>query len=149
VGYCDADWASDAIDRKSTSGFIFKLFDNPISWCSKKQPCTSLSSTEAEYVSLSLAITEACWLKKLLMDFGCNIKIHMYEDNQSVIKILENNNTSQRLKHIDLKYFFIVDKMTGEDISISYINSKNNIADMFTKPLGKILFNNHKNCLMT
>ncbi len=58
-GYSDSDWAGDKDSRKSTSGFIFMLNGEPVSWCSKKQPTVALSSTEAEYIALTLAAKEA------------------------------------------------------------------------------------------
>ena len=57
-GYSDADWAGYLADRKSTSGYVFMLLDAPISWGSKKQSSVSLSTSEAEYIALSLAIQE-------------------------------------------------------------------------------------------
>lgn len=139
-GYCDADWAGDKIDRKSTTGYIFSIFGNPVSWCSKKQPNVSLSSTEAEYNALGLAITEGCWLKNLIKEFGYDSKIYILEDNQSVIRIAENNESNKRLKHMDVKYCFINEKVSSGLVKITYINTDCNTADMFTKPLGKQLF---------
>jgi hypothetical protein len=57
--WCDADWAGDQDDRRSTSGAILQLFGSSVSWHSKKQSTVALSSAEAEYVSLSAAVTEA------------------------------------------------------------------------------------------
>ena len=65
-GYSDSDWAGDYATRKSTSGFIFMLNGGPVSWCSKRQATVALSSTEAEYVALTLAAKEATWLRLLL-----------------------------------------------------------------------------------
>ena len=58
-GYSDSDWAGDRESRKSRSGFIFVLNGGPVSWCSKRQPTVALSSTEAEYIALTLAVKEA------------------------------------------------------------------------------------------
>ncbi|KAG6438777.1 hypothetical protein O3G_MSEX000215 [Manduca sexta] len=141
-GFSDSDWAGDILDRKSTSGQIFYIFECPISWCSKKQSCVSLSSCEAEYVALSSAIMEGSFLRKLMLDFGyTNTKFEILEDNQSVINIVHNNDSNKRLKHIDIKYQYIVENiMSKELVKINYINSNNNVADLFTKPLGKQLF---------
>uniref|UniRef100_A0AAV1UZJ6 Reverse transcriptase Ty1/copia-type domain-containing protein n=1 Tax=Peronospora matthiolae TaxID=2874970 RepID=A0AAV1UZJ6_9STRA len=67
-GYSDADWAGDLTDRKSTSGYTFMLLGAPVSWGSKKQPSVSLSTTEAEYIALSLAIQEGKWFYRLLCE---------------------------------------------------------------------------------
>ncbi|KAG2951261.1 hypothetical protein PC119_g28235 [Phytophthora cactorum] len=67
-GYSDADWAGDLADRKSTSGYTFMLMGAPVSWGSKKQSSVSLSTSEAEYIALSLAIQEGKWIHRLLCE---------------------------------------------------------------------------------
>ena len=69
IGYNDADFASDKTDYRSTSGSIFFFHENPVSWSSKKQTCTELSTTEAEYVAACEATKTAVWLSCLLQDF--------------------------------------------------------------------------------
>ena len=66
VGYSDADWAGDVDDRHSTTGNLFLMAGGPVSWLSKKQPVVALSTTEAEYVALSMATQEAVWLRRFL-----------------------------------------------------------------------------------
>ena len=68
VGYTDVDWAGNAADRRSTSGYAFSLESAAIAWNSKKQPTVALSSTEAEYRGAAVATCEAIWLKRLLKD---------------------------------------------------------------------------------
>lgn len=63
VGYCDANWARDLDSSRSTSGYVFLLGNNAISWCSKKQQTVSLSTTESEYIAIALASQELLWLK--------------------------------------------------------------------------------------
>ncbi|KAK2578416.1 hypothetical protein KPH14_012188 [Odynerus spinipes] len=90
-GYADADWAGNTSGRKSNSGYIFKYYGGTISWASKKQTCVALSSSEAEFISLSLASQEAIWLKRLTDDFHQNVgKVEIFEDNQSCLKMLQN-----------------------------------------------------------
>uniref|UniRef100_A0AAV1UAB6 Polyprotein n=1 Tax=Peronospora matthiolae TaxID=2874970 RepID=A0AAV1UAB6_9STRA len=67
-GYSDADWAGDLADRKSTSGYVFMLLGAPVGWGSKKMPSVSLSTSEAEYIALSLAIQEGKWIHRLLCE---------------------------------------------------------------------------------
>ncbi len=85
VGYCDADWAGDMQDRKSTSGYLFMQGSAAITWRSCKQSCVSLSTTEAEYVALAEAAQEAVWLQKLNSDLlGSNVSNTLiYEDKKS------------------------------------------------------------------
>lgn len=68
IGFADADWGSDMNDRRSTSGYVFQVYGNTVSWTTRKQATISLSSTEAEYVSLSQSSCEAIWLRNLLTD---------------------------------------------------------------------------------
>lgn len=65
VGYVDSDWANDPDDRRSTSGYLFEVYGNLISWTTKKQGLVTLSTAEAEYVAASQAVCEAIWFKKL------------------------------------------------------------------------------------
>lgn len=98
VGYSDADWASTKVDRKSNSGYVFKLWNSTISWGCRKQASVSLSSTEAEYHALADAVQEGMWVNRLLNDFKINTqsKFRIYEDNQSCLKIIENNKFIER-----------------------------------------------------
>ncbi|XP_055922701.1 uncharacterized protein LOC129953476, partial [Eupeodes corollae] len=109
TGYADSDWAGDKNDCKSTSGYVFKVFGNTVSWLSQKQPTISLSSTEAEYLALAKCICEAKWLRCLLKEIGhpCNSPTTIFEDNQACIKVAEESRDHKRMKHIDVKYNFI------------------------------------------
>ncbi|XP_043469909.1 uncharacterized mitochondrial protein AtMg00810-like [Leptopilina heterotoma] len=91
-GFVDSDWGGDTTDRKSTSGFVFKMYDCTISWASRKQSTVAISSTESEFVALSLAVCEACWLIKLLRDLSIEINepVTLFEDIQSSIYIANN-----------------------------------------------------------
>lgn len=149
-GYVDSDWGGDVLDRKSTTGYIFKLFNCTISWASKKQQNVSISSTESEYTALSIAISEACWLKKILTDFNIfklNQAITIFEDNQSAIKIANNPENNRRIKHIDIKHHFIKEKIDTGLVKILHIKTNYQLADIFTKPLPKIKFTKFANQL--
>lgn len=96
-GYSDSDWAGDKERRKSTSGYIFILNGGPMSWYSKRQSTVALSSTEAEYIALTLAAKEATWLRFLLTEFG----LLQPNSQHALIKILEQNTCAQAI-HQDL-----------------------------------------------
>lgn len=87
IGYSDADWAGDKSDRKPTSGSVFMMNNGPINWCSKKQTSVALSSTEAEYMALTLAAKEATWLRLILTELGL-----LNEDNQHAKILLMADN---------------------------------------------------------
>lgn len=144
TGYTDADWGGDKIDRKSTTGYVIKLYGCTVSWCSSKQQCTALSSTESEYVAISKGIAEGCWITNLMRELGLQFRnFKLYVDNQSAIHIAKNPEQHKRLKHIDLKYHFIRDKVNEGIVSLEYIGTSEQIADLFTKPLPRILFQKH------
>ncbi len=109
VGYSDSDWAGDPDDRHSTTGNLFLMAGGAISWLSKKQAIVALSTSEAEYVALSLATQEAVWLRRLLTDLRAapNGPTLLMEDNQGAIAIARNPIAHARTKHIDIRYHSI------------------------------------------
>ena len=139
-GYSDADWAGDLADRKSTSGYVFMLLGAPVSWGSKKQPSVSLSTSEAEYIALSLAIQEGKWIHRLLCEImtaanedGPELVIR--EDNQSCIKMTKNPVNHGRAKHIDIKYHHIRDEVKRGEVKLEYCETTVMLADIMTKGL--------------
>ena len=147
-GFVDADWGGDLKDRKSTSGYLFKIFGCTVVWCSRKQNCVTLSSTEAEYIALAEAVTEATWIYNLLQDLNlpdifCE-QVVLFEDNQGAIKAAKTSETSKRLKHVDIKYHYVREKVENGNIKIEYVHSENQIADGLTKALNKTKFEKFK-----
>ena len=135
-GYSDADWAGDRKDRKSTSGYIFMLSGSPISWRSKKQTCVALSTAEAEYVALSAAAQEAIWLQNLLSELnGQNSPVTIHDDNQAAIAMSKNPQYHGKAKHIAIKFHFIREQVNNNRIKLQYCDTRNMIADIFTKGL--------------
>lgn len=122
AGWVDADWAGDIVDRKSTSGFVFKVFGNTVNWMSRKQSTVALSSTEAEYMALADAICEEKWIRGVLKEIGIEFDTPttIYEDNQSCMKAAESQGC-KRMKHIDVKYYFIQDVISKREVQLKYI----------------------------
>ena len=110
-GASDADWSGDASDRKSTTGFYYKLNDSggAISWNCKKQNTIALSSCEAEYQGMCAAVQGAIFLKQILEDlFISQMKpTQIAEDNQSCIKLCNNPVFNKRSKHMSTKLHYI------------------------------------------
>jgi hypothetical protein len=139
--FSDADWGADKVDRKSFSGYVLILGGAAISWCSKKQSTVALSSAEAEYVAAALATKEVLWIRGLLMELGMSnfipspsvIKV----DNQAAMFIAQNQTTSERSKHMNIKHHFIRDYTEKGVIKLEYVNSKENTADLLTKNISK------------
>ena len=136
MGFVDADWASDSLDRKSYTGFCFVLNGSVISWQSKKQKTVSLSSTEAEYVALSEASREAVYLRNLMYEItGKQQVIKLKCDNQSALKLATSHHAHTRSKHIDVRYHYVRDAVKNKLISIDYISTQEMPADLLTKGL--------------
>jgi hypothetical protein len=137
IGYVDADWAGDTVDRKSTSGYLFQIGDSSVSWSSRKQMSVALSSTEAEYVAAAYASQEAVWLRQLLNDLGepAVEATRIYEDNQGCIKLATSERINARTKHIDIRHHHLRDLAENGIIELIYCETDKMIADAMTKPL--------------
>lgn len=135
VGFCDADWAGDIDDRRSTTGYLFTLQDGAISWCTRRQRTVALSSTEAEYMAMVAAMQESIWLQRLQRELiQCPQEpMILYCDNKSAILIAQNNSFSNRTKHVDLKVKFVKEKLEKKEVILKYVDTKNMIADFLTK----------------
>ena len=136
INNTDADWAGDIDSRKSRTGYLFKLGDGPISWQSKKQPTVALSTTEAEYLSLSAGLQEALWLRQLLDELGYaqSEPTVMHQDNTGCIELTKSNKNHSRAKHIDIRHHFIKENI-GNTINMSWCSTQLMVADILTKPL--------------
>lgn len=148
-GYADADWGGCPVDRKSYSGYAFYIGKSLISWESKKQNTTALSSTEAEYISISNASKEAVYLRRLLQELGFwkDESVILNVDNQGAMKLAMNPVYHNRSKHIDIKYHHIRDVVQSKEVELKYCPTDDMIADIFTKNLPKAKHTNFVNLL--
>ncbi|EEB89242.1 hypothetical protein MPER_12682 [Moniliophthora perniciosa FA553] len=136
ICFADSDWASDDTDRKSHSGYVIKLASAPVCWVSHKQKTVALSSTEAEYMSLSDASRPLCWIKLLFGELKFPIHgIPLVGDNQGSIFLTSNCVVEKRSKHIDIRFHFIRDKVDDGTVVVFYTPTDQNVADIFTKNL--------------
>ncbi|XP_020704080.1 uncharacterized protein LOC110115244 [Dendrobium catenatum] len=135
--YSDADWASDPVTRKSTSGFCTFLGDTLVSWTVKKQSTVSRSSTESEYRALATATADTIWIRKLLADFRVdhNSPVDMFCDNTSTIALANNPVIHARTKHIEIDQRFVREHIQNRVIRLLPISTIDQLADILTKPL--------------
>lgn len=137
IGYVDADWASDSIDRKSYTGYVFKMSGSVVSHECKKQQTIALSSTEAEYIAICESSKEAIYLRNILCELQCrnDSPVLLYNDNQSAQKLTENALFHKRTKHIDVKYHFVRSVVNKGLIEVKYLKTTDMPADILTKSL--------------
>lgn len=136
IGYSDADFAGDSNTSKSTTGTIVLYAGSSILWRSQLQRIVTLSSTEAELVSLCTLTQDIAWLRKLAVETHMIKKENSIElkcDNQSTIKLIRNEKGSQRTRHMSVKAAFTKERLECNDISIDHVKSEDQLADMLTK----------------
>nr|GEZ71482.1 copia protein [Tanacetum cinerariifolium] len=139
--YSDAYHTGCQDTRRSTLGSAQFLGDKLISWYSKKQRSTKISSTEAEYIALSGCCAQILWMRSQLTDYGFSFnKIHLYCDNKSVIALCCNNVQHSKAKHIDIHYHFIKEQVENRMVELYFVRTEYQLADIFTKPLPRERF---------
>jgi hypothetical protein len=142
VGFSDSDHAGDQADRKSTSGVVFFLGNNIITWSSQKQRVVALSSCEAEYIATTAATCQGVWLSRLLGELTGRVpaKFSLLIDNKSAIALCHNPVLHNRSKHIDTKFHYIRECIEDELLDVDHIGTQRQLADILTKFLGRVRF---------
>ena len=140
--FSDSDWAGCYDTRVSTSGFCFMLGSSCISWLSKKQPTVATSSCEAEYRAAFTATVECVWLRRLVADLGVGQETAttIYTDSQSALAVARNPVFHARTKHIEVHYHYVRERLSAGEISLVYVPTQDNLADLFTKALSREKF---------
>ena len=126
---------------KSVYGYVINFNEAPIAFKTKQQQCTSLSSTESEFIAIAEVAKKVMWLKNVFefLKVKHNV-IKMYNDNQSSIRIATNSGSCNRTKHINIRHFYVQELLENEEFELMYVPTTENIADLFTKSLGRVKF---------
>jgi hypothetical protein len=147
--YSDSDWASDWLDRKSVSGHVGFLFGNTLTWESRKQVTTALSSAESEYYALTDATKTLLHVSHLMREImTVPPLIPMYMDNRGAQYMAENTINNKRTKHIDVRYRFVTQHVKDKKMVLNYVPTDQNTSDVFTKALGNVAFHKHSRTLL-
>ena len=165
--YVDADWAGswtqlsspDPLSVHSRTGFLIAYAGCPFLWKSKIQSLIALSTTETEYIALSSALREVIVIIHLLEDLTKQVlpiinsttvfKCKTFEDNMSCIKLATTHCTCPRTKHLSLRLHHFRSHIVNKLITIEYIHTKDQLADIFTKPLPTVQYNKLRNLIMS
>jgi hypothetical protein len=141
LGFSDSDFAGDIQDRKSTTGIVYFLGGNLITWASQKQKIVTLSSCEAEYVAAAAAC-QGVWLSRLIGDLlgTKEAPVKLFMDNKSAIALSKNPVHHDRSKHIDTKFHFIRECVEEGKVEVEHVGTTDQLADIFTKALARARF---------
>ncbi len=139
VAYCDSDWGGN-IQSRSTTGYCIIFAGFALLYRSHRQHAVATSSSQAEYQASSEVAKEIIWLRVLLQELGRNIDspTTLYGDNQGAIALALNPEFHSRTKHIRIQYHFVRQCIDEKEIMILYLPTELMIADIFTKPLGRV-----------
>ena len=141
--WSDADWAGDVDTRRSTSGYVLQLGGSVVSWSSKRQEIVALSTTESEYIALTRAAQEVLWVGGVLAELGYDpetVPVVVKGDNQGALGLAKNPEFHPRTKHIAVRYHWIRDLVKAGLVQVEYVQSAMMLADMMTKPLDRVKF---------
>lgn len=137
IGFSDSDWAGDKKDCKSTASYCFLLGSSAVSWATKKQDSMATSSCEAKYKALFSATQECIWLKRLVtsMLHEQDGVTYILCNSKSALSIAHNSVMHGRTKHLDIAYHYVQDMIDIGRVDTIYVNTTDNVADMFTNAL--------------
>ena len=139
--YVDASFGTYS-DMKSVTGVVIQIGNATVYVKSSKQKIVTRSSTEAELVGISDALSQVLWTREFLIHYGVSIgPAVVYQDNQSTIFLANRGkSTSERTRHVKIRHFFISHYIDEKEIVLRYLPTGEMLADLLTKPLHGALF---------
>ncbi|CDF32156.1 unnamed protein product [Chondrus crispus] len=146
ISYADADFANDTVSRKSISGAVSQVYGGTVHWLSKQQPLVAQSTCEAEYISAAETAQITVWIRNLLTELGYrqHQPTTLCMDNAAAITIARNTAPTKRRKCIDIRYHLLQDLTHHHAITLKHVTSRRMYADIMTKPLKPMPFNEHR-----
>lgn len=140
--YCNADWSGCPLSRSSLSACVVMLGGSPIAWKTKKQDTVAMSSAEAEYRSMAVALKQTKWICRLLKELGVEQvgPTRFFCDSKAAIHIAANPVFHERTKHLERDCHSVRDDVTAGLIVTQHISSDSQVADILTKALGHVPF---------
>jgi hypothetical protein len=146
--YADANHATGIDDKRSISGYILLVFGGAVIWASRTQKLTSTSTTESEYRALSDCSKDVLWLSKVLDQFGILPRpFVVFGDNQGAIQSLKNYSATRHTKHLEMHHNFLKERYALGELNFVHIPGAKNTADIFTKALGRLKFEQFRSSL--
>ncbi|GKD91218.1 hypothetical protein Tco_1366725 [Tanacetum coccineum] len=147
IGFVDSDYAKDPDKGRSITSYAFLVQGCVVSWKVTLQHVVALSTTEAEYMTLTEAVKEAIWLKGLLEELGVELNTVVVNcDNQGAIHLSRNYVFHERTKHINVRYHFIREVLEAKTVKVLKVGTEHNAADALTKVVPRLKFNIAWNC---
>ena len=150
TAYTDSDWAGNQESRISVSGYILYFASVAVAWRSRGQNSVSLSSSEAEYVALSECMKDVRFVMEKMRELGMEppIPVVVRIDNVGAMFMAENNTTSQRTRHIDIRYKWVAEFIEAGEIDVVFVKTSDNDADIFTKNTSRVIHDKHVEKMM-
>ena len=148
--YTDADWAGEEHSGRSTTGFVITKNGSPVCWSSKRQGVVSTSTMELEYIAMFTTVQHALWIASLEDQFGTSrYNPHVWCDNKAAIQIATGSEISfKRSRFMNVKYHYVREAYENERITIQWVESAANVADIFTKRVAHSVLQSLRNYLL-
>ena len=151
VGFSDSNYAGCVDDKKSTFDYIFMMTEGVVLWKSVKKTLKASSIMEAEYVACYEATCHAIWLRNFILALkvihSISRPLKLFCDNSAVVYFSRNTRSTSRSKHIDVKFFFVKEKVAEYLISVEYTPTTSMLADLLAKVLLFCVFQEHVTCM--